>query len=87
MNENVIEFLRDQETATLTLCQGRYIGKIRKLAEKYPDECKIIFENEDGSILAHIPVTWIKFNPPMNLTEEQREAKRETMRNNCKFNK
>lgn len=71
-NENAIEFLKDQKQATGTFSQGRYISRIRKLAEQYPDECQITAENPDGTIVAHFPVRWIKINPPKELTEEQR---------------
>ena len=60
--ENVIEFLKGSKVATVTFSQGRYISKIRKLAEKYPDKVQITAENKDGSIVAHIPVKAIKIN-------------------------
>ena len=77
MNENVIEFLRDSKTATVTLCQGRYITRIKELIEKFPEKCKITAENADGSIVAHIPTTWIRINPDRELTDEQLEVYRE----------
>lgn len=80
VNENVIEFLRNQERATITLCQPRFITRIRKLAQEYPEECKIVVENQDGSIMAHIPTKWIKFNPSLQLTEERRKEMAERMR-------
>lgn len=90
--ENVIEWLRNSETATVTFTQGRYITKIRKLAEKYPDKVQITAENKDGSIVAHIPVKAIKINiiEGRELTEDEkkvmaerfakyRESKQETL--------
>lgn len=81
VNENVIEFLRGQDTASVTFSQGRYITRIKKLAEEYPDECQIIAENQDGSIFAHLPVSWVKISPPRQYSEEQREAMAERLRN------
>ena len=81
-NENVIEFLRNAKTATVNFTQPKYISKIKKLAEKFPDDVEICCENEDGSIVAHIPVKWIKVNNPTSnrvITEEQREAARERL--------
>lgn len=80
MNENVIEFLRNEETATCTFCQGRYITRIKELAEKKPDECKITRVNNDGSIVAHVPTTWVKINPTQELSEEEKLARSERMR-------
>lgn len=74
--ENVIEWLRNSETATVTFTQGRYITKIRKLAEKYPDKVQITAENKDGSIVAHIPVKSIKINiiEGRELTEDEKKV-------------
>ncbi|NBI87865.1 hypothetical protein D3Z47_17380, partial [Lachnospiraceae bacterium] len=61
--ENVIEFVKDSERATVTFCQGRYKSRIKKLAAEHPEECEIVAENQDGSLCAHIPVALIKINP------------------------
>ena len=67
-NENVIEFVKDSNWATVTVTQGRYKSRIEKLAAERP----------------HIPVSWIRINPSMNLTEEQRKRIAERMRQNRK---
>ena len=73
--ENNIEFLRNSETATVCFSQGRYVSRIKKLSEQYPDECKIMYTNADGSIVAHVPTRWIKVSPCKRvITDEQREA-------------
>lgn len=71
--ENVIEFLENQERATVTFSQGRYKSRIRKLAAERSEECQIVAENKDGSLCAHIPVEWVKIIPPRQLSEEQRK--------------
>ena len=81
-DENVIEFTRDADRATVTLSQGRYITRIKKLAVEHPEECRIIAQNSDGSIYAHIPVKWIRINPGMELTEEQKQKKADALRRN-----
>lgn len=83
LQENAIEFLRNADRATATFTQGRYITKIKKLAEKYPDECEIVAENRDGSIVAHFPVKWISIsNRKRELTEEERLELSERARRN-----
>lgn len=80
MNENVIEFLRGQETATATFCSAtKYNNKIRRLAEEYPEEVRITAENPDGSIVAHFPTKWVKISPPRKMTDEQREQAAERL--------
>lgn len=71
--ENVIEWLRDGRTATLSLTQGRYISKVMKLAKSNPEECQVIAENKDGSVCVKVPIGWIKVNPPKQYTEEQKK--------------
>lgn len=80
MTENVIEFLTDQKQATLTLSQRRYTTKIEKLAKERPDECIIEARNKDGSIVAVVPVSWIKVSPPKQMSEEQRMSATEHLR-------
>lgn len=77
--ENVIEWIRDSKTATLTICQGRYITKIERLAEEYPEEVEIVARNEDGSILARVPISYIKVSRPREVSEEQRQASAERL--------
>ena len=85
MNENVLEWIKNEPVATVTFSQGKYITKIRKLAERFPDECQITHENQDGSIVAHIPTKWIKINNPQRvMTEEEKRLAAERIRNSRK---
>lgn len=81
MSENIIEFLRGEETATVTFSQGRYISRIRELKERFPDQVEITDEPETngGYLVAHVPTKWIRVSPPpqREYTEEQLEAMRE----------
>lgn len=81
MRENVIEWLNGQDWVSVSFAQGKYITKIRKLAESHPDEVKIIAENPDGSICAHVPLKYIKVSPPKKMSEEQIAAATERMKN------
>mgnify|MGYP000052028622 FL=1 len=81
-NENVIEFMTNDIRATLSFSQGRYKSVIRKLAEKRPEDCQIIADNEDGSICAHVPVSWLRISPPRQYTEEQRQQMGERLKQN-----
>lgn len=76
LKENAIEWLNGQDTITLTLNQGKYINKVKRLASKFPDRVKIVAENSDGSLCAKLPLSALKLNmtEPRELTEEQREA-------------
>ena len=78
-NENVIEFIKDSKMATGTFTQIREISKIKKLAAQRPEECQIVEENSDGSIVAHFPVSWVKIRPPKEVSDFQREIARARM--------
>ena len=78
MKENNIEWLNGQQTVTVTLSQGRFINKVKKLAEQRED-VQIVAENSDGSICAHLPLKFIKISAPRQLTEEQKEQARERL--------
>lgn len=82
--ENVIGWYKDSEIATVTFSQGRYISKIRKLAEKYPDDVKIL-ENADGTILAYIPVKAIHISivHRTEMSDEQKQVASERMKKAC----
>lgn len=81
--ENTIEFAKHSARATVTFSQLRYITRIRKLAEKHPEECQIVaidkVPGEGETICAHIPTAWIKIQPGRELTEEEREERSKRM--------
>lgn len=77
--ENNIEWVTGDNTISVTLTSQRHITKIRKLAERKPNEVKVV-TNKDGSIYATLPLSYLKFNPPKDLTEEQKEKLREQMK-------
>lgn len=85
MTETVIEYLSENKYATFCSSERKWINKINKLHEKYPDEVEIIAlpETNDGMIMVHIPKSWIKVSPPAkrNFTDEQKAAMAERMRN------
>lgn len=75
LQENVLEWTTGQRNIAVTFSEAKYIRKIKELAEKYPDDVKIIAENKDGSIFAHIPKSALKLNiVKRDMTEEQRKA-------------
>ena len=80
MKENNIEWLNGQNTVTVTLSQGKFINKVKKLAENHKD-VEIVAENSDGSIFAHLPLKFIKISAPRQMTEEQKEQARKRLAN------
>lgn len=67
----------DKEVAYFSTDERRFITKVRKLKEKFPDQVRIIAEPEenDGCLYCELPVRWFTIRIPkkMNFTDEQRE--------------
>lgn len=84
VQENCIEWIRGSQTATVTFPRSRFTTRIMKLAEQYPDEVQICHVNKDGSIVAHIPVKYIRLQRPSQrvCTEEERQMLRERLKTN-----
>lgn len=71
--ENVVEFLNGQKTCSVTFNSRKYINKIKRLYQSNADDFLNYIENDDGSVFAKIPLSWLKINPPRKYTDEQRE--------------
>lgn len=78
--ENVIEFLRNSKVATVSFSQGKFMRKIKKLAEKFPDKVEITYES-DRVVVAHVPTSAIRISviEPREMSEEQKQAARERL--------
>ena len=85
--ENCIEWENNQHKITVSFCQEKWINKVKKLKENYPDDVEIIAENEDGSICAKLPAKFLKLSPPKKVSEEQRQAASERFRKMHEENK
>ena len=74
--DNVFEWYTGETVATVTFSQRRMINKLKKYAEE-DSNIEIVVENDDGSIVAHVPVSYFKFTPPRKgreFTEEEKKA-------------
>ena len=79
----------DKENGFFSSDERKYITKVRKLKEKYPDQVRIIREPEDndGCIYAEMPTAWFTIHVPkkMDLTEEQRQILRDRLNRSRKL--
>lgn len=82
LSENNIEWYTGESTVTLSFSQKRWINKIKKYAKSNSD-VEVLAENADGSICAHVPLSWVKISPPRrarDFSEEERIAAAERLR-------
>ena len=79
------DWYSDESTATMSSNEAVWVRKLTSLAEQYPDDVVIrkAPEDNDGFILVNLPKKWFKIKPPTkrNMTDEQREALADRMRN------
>lgn len=74
MNEFSIEWIKGSDYAGITVPSGTALKpKLLRLGDENPDEVKIIVENREGSLFAHVPVNYIKISPPEKVSEEQKK--------------
>lgn len=82
--ETSIEYVTIDKHATFYSGERKWVNKIQKLKEQYPDEVQITIppEQNGGAIIAHIPKSWLKISPPrkVNITEERRAELSERMK-------
>lgn len=79
--ENAIEWLAGDDQIVCTFNQRKYITKIRKLKEKFPDQVEYKI-NKDGSMYAKLPLSALKLSirEPREMSEEEKALLAERMR-------
>lgn len=82
MNENVIEWITGDDVVAVALHQKKYINRVKRMALLQPENVKILRENPDGSIFAHLPLSALKLTLKTlkNLNEQQKLEQIERMR-------
>lgn len=82
MAETSVEYIKGENYLTWYSDDPKWVNRIRKLASDNAD-VQIVSDDGEG-VLAHCPVSW--FKPPKspikrNMTDEQRKAAAERMKN------
>jgi len=81
--DNCMEWLTGDKVGAVTFSQKRWVNKLFKYAEEYPEDVEIISQNSDGSVYAFVPISWFKFSPPRKgreMTDEEKAAAAERLR-------
>lgn len=69
--------------------ERKFINRVHKLQEKYPDQVRIIAEPEDndGCIYCELPREWLRVSPPVKrvLTDEQKQKCAEQLKGVNRF--
>lgn len=82
MAETSVEYIKGERYLTWYSDEPKWVNRIRQLAA---DNADVQIVSDDGyGVLAHCPVSWFKSpKPPIkrNMTDEQRRAAAERMKN------
>ena len=78
--ETVYEHVSGNKTFTVTAAERWSKTMIKRLKERYPDEVEITAENNDGSLVAHIPTDWMRIVPKRHVTMSDEQKKELTER-------
>lgn len=83
LKETCLNHIGGDGTMTFSSSEKKWINRITKLHEKYPDDVQITYAPEDngGVIYAQLPANWLKVSPPrqVNYTDEQKAAMAERL--------
>ena len=82
MAETAVEYVKGDNYLTWYSDDPKWVNRIRQMATDNADVQ--IVNDDDESVLAHCPVSWFKPpKPPIkrNMTDEQRKAAAERMKN------
>lgn len=80
--ETVFEHTKGSTTWTVSTDETVWKRTLAKLAEQRPNDVRVVAENKDGSVMYHIPVSWLRVRPPRRcaMTPEQRAAVAERLK-------
>ena len=72
LKDNCIEWVTGSDMVTATLTQKKYITKVKKLAAQ-SESVTICHENNDGSIVAHLPLEMLSLRQKRSVGEEKKK--------------
>lgn len=80
--ETVFEHTQNSTTWTVSTNERLYKNQLARLAKAHPDDVRMIAQNKDGSVLYHIPASWLRVRPPRKcvMPPEQRAAVAERLK-------
>ena len=89
-DENVIESANDKDIIdycnnskglmTVLFTRKKWVNRIKQYAEQYPSEVQIKYINTDGSIIAHVPVSYLRIVRPTQLSDSEKKRRAEILK-------
>lgn len=79
-----VNYVNTDDMVSVTAYEGRYVNQLKALAEKHPDEVKLIPTGLAGVMLAHLPKKYVHVSfyesSRKDQSEEQKAATAERLR-------
>lgn len=82
--ETVLVFDEEDKIAHIQTYNARLQKRLAKIHEERPEECKEVktyFDTDDGATAYTFPAKWVKINPSVKLSEEEKERRAEVFKN------
>lgn len=83
-HETALNYLVEDEHMTFCTCERKWINKINKFKEEYPDDVEITDypESNYGYMVVHLPKSWFTIRVPrkVELSEEEKQRRSERLR-------
>lgn len=70
--ETCTDHVKGENYFTITAAETWSIAMVKRLKAKYPEEVDIRHTNPDGSIVAHLPFSWMRIVPKKTMSEWHR---------------
>ena len=73
LRETTLDHVSGEDFMTFFSSEQKWLNVIKRLREQYPDDVEIRHVNDDGSLIARIPASWVKLKPKkkVNMSAEQ----------------
>lgn len=68
IRETTLDHVSGEDFMTFFSAEQKWLNAIHRLREQYPKEVDIRHVNEDGSLVARIPASWVKIKPKKKVT-------------------
>lgn len=83
IRETVYEHEAGQERFTVTASEKWAVNMIRRLKERQPEDVDLLAENDDGSLTASFPASWMRIVPKrkIEMSDEKRAELRDRLKN------
>ena len=78
--ETVIVFNEAEQMATIYTHNGKWKRRLSTLLEQRPDDVEFKSDNGSGGATYRVPKEWVKVNPKMRISDEQKRMRTEILR-------